>query len=376
MDAKSHVAAGLQRLVLRDGVPEQHLGQWRNLLLDEVGSDHRALVILLVSVVEAGLVARMQRGASEGASWVRLRTDVAMRLATERFLQPEVAQWAAESWGVALGLSQPAPPTIAAGAVAAKASATPLHRAHVPSRTRRGAPMTPRAVSAGPVRGNAAPVSAPQSTLSHKQSLLGKPIGPRRILGFPPRTLAWVGAAYALVLLFLAISNARREIPIGLMAPAGSTASPASPAPPGKISTVTSSEPMQAVPSDANTLRPGLYDVVVRLSSITGDRSCNEVWRSMPEAQSETRTIRVDERGAYHFDTSPDISWTPDALGNFRTASISSERGGVRYTFQMMGRSTATGLDATTETFSSAVIRWRQKQSCRMLAHLTATPLR
>lgn len=375
MDARSHVAAGLQRLVDRDGVPDHDLARWRNLLLDEVGSDHRALVMLLVSVVDAGLVTRMQRGASEGTSWVRLRTDVAIRLATERFLQPDVAQWAAESWGVALGLSQPAPPTIAAGAVAAKGAASPLPRAHVPSRTRRGAPMAPRSASTGPARRTPTPAAAPASTLSPKQSLLGKPIGPRRILGFPPRTLAWAAGVYAVVLLYIAISNARRDVPIGLMSPAGSTRTPA-PTSSGKVSTVTANEPMQAVPTDSNTLRPGLYEVVVRLSSITGDKSCNEVWRSMPEAQSETRTIRVDERGGYHFDTSPDISWTPDALGYFKTPSISSERGGVRYTFQMSGRSTATGLDATTETFSTAVIRWRQKQSCRMLAHLTATPLR
>lgn len=375
MDARAHVAAGLARLVAEVGVPDVMTPAWRNRLLDEVGSDHRSLAVLLTSLVDDGHVQRLQQAVGEGTSWARARMDVAMRMSAARFVQPDMAQWATDAWGAALDLIPPPPASVAA-APRAGASTAPRVRAHVPSRTRRGAPMTPRAsVAAPPGRPRTPAPAAPTSTLGPRQQLLGVPKGPRRILGFPPRTLAWAAAAYALILLAILVANWRRGMPIGAM-PATRQSPPASAPSPRRISTVLSNEPMQAANPGGNLLVPGDFDVVVRLTSITGDASCREVWRSMPEAQSEVRAIRLDERGTYHFDTTPDISWTPDALGYFRTQSITAERGGVRYTFQMSGRGTAGGVEATTETWSTAVLRWRKQQTCRMVASLSATPLR
>lgn len=375
MDARSHVAAGLARLVAEAGVPDVMTREWRNRLLDEVGSDHRALATLLTSLVDDGHVERLQHAVGEGTSWARARMDVAMRMNATRFVQPDVAQWATDAWGAALGLMAPAPSPVGTPARPA-AAGSPRSRAHVPSRTRRGAPMAPRATPPVPTSHRTRPAApqGPVSTLGPRQALLGAPKGPPRILGFPPRTLAWVAAAYALILLAIIVANWRRGMPIGAM-PATRPAPPPPGAAPRRISTVRSSEPMQSASIGGSRLVPGAYDVVVRLTAITGDPSCREVWRSMPEAQSEVRTIRLDERGTYHFDTTPDISWTPDALGYFRTGAIAAERGGVRYTFQMSGRGTASGIEASTETWSRAVLRWRREQTCRMVASLSATPL-
>ena len=79
-------------------------------VLDECGSDYRPLVDLLL---ELGRVVRpvlVPLSPQSPATWVHVRAPLVHKLVSTRYLQPDVARWAVDVWGRALGV---APGTLA-----------------------------------------------------------------------------------------------------------------------------------------------------------------------------------------------------------------------------------------------------------------------
>lgn len=79
-------------------------GVLRNRLLDETGSDARPLAELLMEARRRGWRARMPATASDTARWDAAVAPFILQWSAERFIQPEMARWAVECWGYALGI--------------------------------------------------------------------------------------------------------------------------------------------------------------------------------------------------------------------------------------------------------------------------------
>ena len=108
-DARTHVAAGLARLLAAEpGLPDGDAAtRWLHRLLDEVGSDHRALAEFLCTVAASGAVDEARRARDAGERWDAVRSRLVMRLAGAKFYQPEMVGWALDAWGRALGFAPP-----------------------------------------------------------------------------------------------------------------------------------------------------------------------------------------------------------------------------------------------------------------------------
>jgi hypothetical protein len=165
----------------------------RNRLLDHTGSDARPLAELLLEAIRRGFRERIAEGALETARWDALIAPFVMQWSAERFIQPDMARWAVECWGYALGVIQPeqlriAPPprpeplaVLAARlqGTAAAAGAQVAHRAGLnPTASVRrftAAPKPPATAPRGPTRAPSA--SAPRTTPPFR-STRGVPVTP------------------------------------------------------------------------------------------------------------------------------------------------------------------------------------------------------
>jgi len=95
------------RVVLREDPPawdDASLLRFRNRLLDETGSDARPLAELLLEAVRRGWREQLPTSAVDPARWDAMVAPFVMRWSAERFVQPEMARWAAETWGYSLGV--------------------------------------------------------------------------------------------------------------------------------------------------------------------------------------------------------------------------------------------------------------------------------
>jgi hypothetical protein len=169
VDPRVRMRDALRALVQQDPEAwhEPSLAIFRNRLLDITGSDARPLAELLLEAEQRGWRDRLPRERLAPSQWDALSASFVMRWSAERFVQPEMAQWAAESWGLALdviGPTQlriapplpPAPPRSSNGASAptapgnssaTNAAATRRGAAtsrQIPSRTYTPPPVTTR----------------------------------------------------------------------------------------------------------------------------------------------------------------------------------------------------------------------------------------
>jgi len=191
------------------GLTKAELGR----LLDECGSDHRPLVEV---VLDLGRVVRPILATlppQNGPSWVNSRAPVVHKLVSTRYLQPDVARWAVDVWGQALGVAPATPmtsPTLegsgtrdagrdsatteaarAAGGAATGPSAAPSARA---STTARPPVLTPQQIppamrqvpswAGGPVSFGVGqkPRASAMAALAHSGRIVvqgGGPTGPR-----------------------------------------------------------------------------------------------------------------------------------------------------------------------------------------------------
>ncbi|MBI3791212.1 MAG: hypothetical protein HY275_10085, partial [Gemmatimonadetes bacterium] len=178
-DERRLVQQGLRRLIDR----EPRWAEWpeatlRGRLLDEVGSDNRPLVLLLLRVHDLGIPQRLPPAVIDPAHWERARGTLSQRVQAELFVPPDIGAWAVESWAWALQvideeflLSPPArvaPPQpasrVAGGASAAttRTSGSPRAGMALPARSGgvggRGAPPPIRTTATGPLRGTTSTV--------------------------------------------------------------------------------------------------------------------------------------------------------------------------------------------------------------------------
>jgi hypothetical protein len=158
-DARARVRDAVRRLVTDPTAwPPATWQIFRNRLLDEVGSDQRSLIQLVVSAGELGLVDQLPSQPLSDAAWRTARTPLVLTLIGDSFLQPEAAQWAVDVWGYATGVITAASfetSGAASAAPPAPARATwsaPATRSSAPPRAvvRPAAPYTPRTVAPPP----------------------------------------------------------------------------------------------------------------------------------------------------------------------------------------------------------------------------------
>jgi hypothetical protein len=109
VDPRVRMRNALRTLIQAD--PEHwhapSLTVFRNRLLDETGSDARPLAELLMEALQRGWRERMPRERVEPARWDALSAPFVMQWSAERFVQPDMAQWATECWALAFGVIAP-----------------------------------------------------------------------------------------------------------------------------------------------------------------------------------------------------------------------------------------------------------------------------
>jgi hypothetical protein len=122
LDALASLGEPTPRVRVRDALrrlvasPDWARASWtvrQNRLLDEVGSDLRPLVALLVRAGEGGVVDGLP---ASPAGWPAARGSLVVALTAHSFLLPEMARWAVECWGFAAGVAPEESLTVAADA--------------------------------------------------------------------------------------------------------------------------------------------------------------------------------------------------------------------------------------------------------------------
>lgn len=153
--ARDVVREGLRRVVGAWGEPpaagSEALRGWQNRLLDEVGSDRRGLVQLVLRVHADGLASEIPRGPFAPAAWATIRARLAFGYASSTYLDGDMARWAVDAWAYALGVIDArglyTPVPAAAPGAASPAAAAPRVAAavHPPQPT---AALAPQPVAA------------------------------------------------------------------------------------------------------------------------------------------------------------------------------------------------------------------------------------
>jgi hypothetical protein len=109
VDPRVRMRNALRALIQAD--PEHwhtpSLTVFRNRLLDETGSDARPLAELLMEALQRGWRERLPRERVEPARWDALSAPFVMQWSAERFVQPDMAQWATECWALAFDVIAP-----------------------------------------------------------------------------------------------------------------------------------------------------------------------------------------------------------------------------------------------------------------------------
>lgn len=156
VDPRVRVRSALRDLVSGNSEwASPSLTVFRNRLLDLTGSDARPLADLLLDAIERGLPIRAGAAPLSSAAWDALIAPFILRWSAERFVQPDMARWAAECWGYAFGMIGAGQLRIAP-IVAPAAIPKPItaHTASSPVQTPRGSVAgvqtgaSPRAVTA------------------------------------------------------------------------------------------------------------------------------------------------------------------------------------------------------------------------------------
>ncbi|WP_396206819.1 hypothetical protein [Gemmatimonas sp.] len=143
----------------------------RNRLLDHAGSDARPYAELLLEAYRRGWHTTLPTTALDQARWNAMMSPFLLQWCAERFLLPEMARWALESWAYALGVIGPSQLTVAPPPEPI-ATPTPLPRA--PTQTR----PTPTTAAAAPSPAKSAgPAPLPRSIAPRKTRSTGS--GPR-----------------------------------------------------------------------------------------------------------------------------------------------------------------------------------------------------
>ena len=368
----------------------------RGLLLDHCGSDHRPLVDLLLDIgqqIRPPLLA-IGRTPQRAADWANTRAPLVHKLVATRYLQPDVARWAVDVWGTALGLVaertiELTPPVVeTATTVPNKADAT-RKPAPPPAPPAKPAQRQPTVRAAATTRPTSPRSPAPRSTLvatsvsSRTTVVVNRRAAPG--LHFQPvERLA--AAVLGLLLLVITVSwsqdlRKRRSGDVPLANPEDRTAA-ATPA-------VPSVEPSVALPGAGAIVQSdrrisgslvdagvgGRYVVTARVQEVNGTRNCRAVAEALGLGR-ESLEVVAHEPGSSRFALpGREVTGTLDAEGWFTAYPRSGTTDNINWQFRMRGRFAANGFSALSETYTSAVLRWGRSQHCVVTAELTGRRL-
>ncbi len=402
----------------------------RNRLLDETGSDHRPLVDLLIDLGHTirPALQRVAHTPLSASAWDTARAPIVHQIVSTRYLQPDVARWAVDIWGRALGVS-PVPitralvtapqvrttemapyaaPSATAATVAAAATAT-LARA-----TARFGTLPPLPTAPKPTRPNApswagGPASfgvGAKLTPGARTALAssGRLVSTRsRVQGpkyQPVERLAAIVLTGLLIVVSIstwrALGNRGRAERAGPRPEAAAPPGATNATPPGTNPTEARSRPLEAPvakgPPDVRRPRAGTepsapfvspmvagvagrYRVIQRIRSVDGSTSCESVARALGVGrETEERITHVPGRAAFRI-ASRGVTGTLDREGRFVAGPLSGTTNNIPWQFQMRGRFLPNGFIGASETYTEAILRWGRTQVCVVSADLSATRL-
>lgn len=413
---------------------DDHSTQTRNLLLDACGSDHRALVDLLLTVGDTvrsalhdavlhdsalhdGERASSARGASAG--WDARRAPVVHRLVATRFLQPDIARWLVDSWAYAIGAREQSPESPAMQFVDARdaVGAQPASHggAHGPARGhaqatahssaqsgaaasagmraatmmattgpwRRGVPAASTSVSGAAVRtvgrGHMTPAELARIKRIERVSLAT--LAGTLVFGFVAHGYAlWSRPLERQRVVPIATAAAPNAALVSAAANAQSSTMLASAGRPTRdeatalaVAPRDTSVPPTAAPLARAWIGPvaGRYFVTHRKVSVAGGEGCDDVASALAWQQPSIETIEADSGGSAIRLMSRGVRGTLEPDGRFSTGPDSGNTDGVRWTFSMYGRFTADGFTASSRKTTEAIIAWHKSRSCSVVAELT-----
>ncbi len=396
--------------------------QQRNELLDETGSDFRPLVDLLLDLghsVRPSLQS-VEAIPLSASAWDTKRAPLVHQIVSTRYLQPDVARWAIDVWGLALGVSPPlASEAIASPVVRGDLSDTPMPASSpagsVTGATRKRAsalpPVLPLAArpstttrsnapswAGGPVAlgVGAKPKPGTRQALAASGRLVGSTV---RVTGPRFQPIERIAGAIILGLLLLisvslkmALSRQRPQGPaapaqapaVGLQAPAGA---PEALAPAVVFDEMVAAHSEALVPLETQEplslpsalLRErgvaGRYRVTQRIRSVDGSESCVSVAQALGVGRtSDERITHTPGSDAFRLD-SRSVAGTLDADGAFVAGPVSGTLNNIPWTFRMRGQFLPNGFTGESQTFTQAIIRWGRTQSCVVTATLDAVRL-
>ena len=374
-----------------------------NLLLDQCGSDHRALVDLLLRVgpsVREGLTAP-----SAGVDWSTRRAPLVHRLVATRYLQPDIARWLVESWAFAMGIIErlpsspsvqqvdesPAPSWAPGGAPAA--GRVPARAASGPGGARAGAGAPPGAAfgtrpparphSSGRATASRAPMSAAElARIKRMERTAVALLGGAMLVAAVAETYAFLSSPLD------AQSRAPVSAPTAAEPPTSPSVAPALVTPPSAVA-----PPMPTAPSivaDSLMATPtvtglrdavpgggvaGRYRVTHRDVQVIGSDGCDAVAGALAQQQESVETVEQEPGSPVIRLTSRGVSGRIEPDGRFSTGPDSGVTDGVRWSFTMQGRFSATGFRAQAQKRTDAIVRWHVSRSCAVVAELSGTRL-
>jgi hypothetical protein len=399
-------------------------------VLDECGSDYRPLVDLLVDLGRAVRPALGGLSPQAPSDWVHTRAPVVHRLVSTRYLQPDVARWAVDVWGRALGVApvQPvAAPTVAlpaddfpagspetAGSGAAspaaanRGGATRAPTARPPVLTPQQLPPALRQVpswAGGPVsfRVGQKPKAATLAQLAQSGRVVVRaPVAPGPMFQPAERRAAVVLGAL-LVVITLALMNALRGreegteaavVAAGVMEGATRTSARALNAPAVTAPAVTA--PAETAPSVTapsvtapSVTAPGggariavrdvgvggRYVITHRLRDVSGSESCDVVARALAARRAVDETVsHAPGQPTFTLVTSR-VTGTLDSDGLFVSEPRAGTKDNVRWRFRMSGRFGPEGFTGESVTHTDAILRWGKIQTCVITNELTGRRL-
>ena len=395
-DLRVDVRAALERVIADANFwPAADSSRFHNRLLDECGDASRPLVALLVSVMDRGITGRLPAFCATRGEWERLRGSLVISLATEAFIQSDMAAWAVESWAVALGaidaeLLLP-PVTLAPSRTTTRSAMASGGRTHGPQRPAQHA----SAPGAAPARQNAS-MSVQRSPLPSSHWTQRWPLDRILVIGIAVFVTIGFGEEYWAIRsrresgdLIPPVPAAANETPVvaALPVPVAATPAPSAATVPPALDTIKLADGRILVGrielkdgrNVAFSVAPsvaGRYAVTRELLSSGGDASCEQAAAVIRAARPSEETI-AHTSGSSDFTLSsrPGVRGHIEPDGRFETPLVSGERDGISYSFRMSGRFTAGGFRAESESATQSIVKYRESQRCRFVAALTGTRL-
>lgn len=416
MDPRTHVARALVRLLAAPGpLPPRGTAEFRNRLLDETGGDFRPLVQFLLQLADAGLVDDLEAAAARGERWDETHRRLAMAWTAEHYSQPEMARWAVAAWGAALGRcpvpDDPPPPLTAPAHAAHTTGASPPRGTAAGRTTAQGTPPTrsplPRSQPGHAAVGRIAAPGARRPYLNAAERRALAAIGVTGLVAaaliatmspfvgaddMPAAPAAAVTDRAATVAPAVDSSGAtpQRAVPPGAVspgdAPRDATASslPATGAPPAPASEAPGAPEdrpdelaISRFSAAAGAARlGGVYRLTVHRQGIYGDDRCTAIGAAIDWNQRSIDTIAVDvDAATFRFISRPSLDGRMAEGGVFASRIIVTERDGTRSSFRLQGQLTPWGFQATGDTRTVTMLRWRRTVHCQFVAALSGERL-